>query len=86
VKRVLVEYESSARGRGARLHALRVAREAGAELTVVVVATRERVVGCARCRQSAVLWNREMASLAQEARDEAATVVGERPDTRYAIA
>lgn len=86
MKRVLVEYESSARGRAALLHALRVAREAEAELTVVAVATRERVVGCARCRQSAVLWNREMASLAQEALDEAATIVGERPGIRYAIA
>ena len=83
---MLVEYGSSRRGRAALLHALRVAREGGAELTVVAVATRERVVGCARCRQSAVLWNREMASLAQEALDEAATVVGERPGTRYAVA
>jgi nucleotide-binding universal stress UspA family protein len=86
VKRVLVEYESSQRGRAALLHALRVAREAEAELTVVAVATRERVVGCARCRQSAVLWNREMTSLGQEALGEAATIVGARPGTRYAIA
>jgi nucleotide-binding universal stress UspA family protein len=86
VKRVLVEYESSPRGRAALLHALHVVHHAGAELTVVAVATRERVVGCARCRQSAVLWNREMASVAQEALDEAATIVGARPGTRYAIA
>jgi hypothetical protein len=86
VKHVLVEYESSPRGRAALWHALRGAREAGAELTVVAVATREPVVGCARCRQSAVLWNREMASLAQDALAEAATIVGERPGPQYAIA
>jgi hypothetical protein len=77
IKRELVEYESSAHGREALFHALEVARNADAELTIVAVATRERVgVGCARCRANAVFWNREMRYLAEEALGEAAELVG----------
>jgi nucleotide-binding universal stress UspA family protein len=87
IKRVLVEYESSAHGREALFHALEVARNADAELTVVAVATRELVgVGCARCRANAVFWNREMRYLAEEALGEAAELLGRSRTVEYAIA
>lgn len=73
---MLVSYESSARGRAALFHALGLAQRAGAPLTVVTVATKEPVVGCARCRQSTVIWNREMRLLAEEELAEARSLVG----------
>jgi nucleotide-binding universal stress UspA family protein len=40
------------------------------------VATQDRVdVGCARCRQSAAIWNREMRAIAEEDLAEAAAVL-----------
>jgi nucleotide-binding universal stress UspA family protein len=76
------------RAGGRRLfHALSIARQAEAELTVVVVATRERVdVGCARCRHNAALWNREMRWLAEDALAEAADLVGPSRTVEYAMA
>ena len=74
--RVLVAYEPSSHGREALFHASDIAREAGVPLTVVSVATKVPVDGCLRCRQSAVLWNREMREVAREALDEAAGLLG----------
>jgi nucleotide-binding universal stress UspA family protein len=73
---VLVSYEPSANGRAALLHAWGLARGAGAALTVLSVATQERVdVGCARCRRSAAIWNREMRAIAGEDLAEAAALL-----------
>lgn len=83
---VLVSYQSSARGRAALGHALRLAREAGARLTVVSVATKEPVTGCARCRSNAVLWNQEMRYLAHEDLAEAAELVGSAPSVDFTVA
>lgn len=86
LRHVLVSYQSSARGRAALACALRLAREAGARLTVVSVATKEPVTGCARCRSNAVLWNREMRYLAHEDLAEAAELVGSAPSVDYTVA
>lgn len=87
LRRVLVSYESSPHGRAALFHALGVARRAGAPMTVVSVTTNEPVnVGCARCRRSAAIWNRELRSLAQENLAEAAGLVGSSPAVDYAVA
>ena len=87
VKRVLVEYESSTHGRAALLHALSIVRHAEAALTVVAVATPERVgVGCMRCRSNAAMWNREMRSLAEDALAEAAELVGRSRAIEFAVA
>jgi nucleotide-binding universal stress UspA family protein len=85
-RRVLVSYESSARGRAALFHALGVAREAGVPLTVASVARKEPVVGCARCRSNAVMWNRELRFLAEEDLTEAAGLVGPSPAIDYEVA
>lgn len=84
---MLVSYESSTHGRAALSHALRLARQARVPLTVVSVARQEPVnVGCARCRQSAAIWNREMRLLADEQLAEAAGLVGADPAVEYKLA
>jgi len=66
---------------------LSLARQAQAPLTVLSVATQQRVdVGCARCRQSAVIWNREMGLLARESLAEAAALVGRSTNIDYEVA
>jgi hypothetical protein len=86
VRRVLVSYEPSPLGRAALLHAMSVARDAGADLMVVSVAAHERAdAGCARCRESAAIWNREMRSLAVEAVMEAASLVGPSRTVEYRV-
>jgi nucleotide-binding universal stress UspA family protein len=75
-RHVLVRYESSPHGRGALQHALELARASNAELTVITVATHERVdIGCASCRHGAAIWNREMRLIAEEELAEAASFV-----------
>jgi nucleotide-binding universal stress UspA family protein len=87
VRRVLVSYESSPRGRAALMHAIGLAGGYGADLIVASVATHERVdVGCARCRSSASLWNREMLAMAEESLAEAAGLVGPSPAVEYRVA
>jgi len=64
---VLVAYEASASGRAALVHAAELARAHRIALTVLSVTPQERAdFGCARCRQSAAMWNVEMADLAHE--------------------
>jgi nucleotide-binding universal stress UspA family protein len=84
--RVLVAYEPSAQGREALLHASGIARSAGVPLTVVSVATKVSVDGCLRCRQSAVLWNREMRAIAREALAEAAELLGNAETVSFDVA
>ncbi len=83
---VLVRYESSPAGRAALHHALEIARASSAELRVISVATHERVdIGCASCRKSAAIWNREMRSLAEEELAEAASFVGPDEPVAYQV-
>ena len=84
---VLVPYEATAHGQAALSHALGIARAAEAPLTVVAVVPHERVdVGCARCRQSAVIWNRELGTIAEEELAEAARLVGRSSAVEYDVA
>lgn len=61
---VLIWFEGSAAGRAALAHA--AARRQDEWLTVVTIATQERVIGCGRCLQGTVVWNLEMKKIAQE--------------------
>lgn len=82
-RRVLVGYEPSKRGQAALRHAIELARAAGSRLTVTTVVPHARVNGCARCRQSAVLWNQEMREVAAEEMAGAAELVGDRQNVEY---
>ena len=82
-RRVLVSYEPSKRGHAALRHAISLARASGSRLIVTAVVPRAPVTGCARCRQSAVLWNHEMRSVASEELADAARLVGESGDVEY---
>lgn len=82
-RRVLVSYEPSKRGQVALRHAISLARASGSRLIVTAVVPRAPVTGCARCRQSAVLWNQEMRSVASEELADAAAIIGDRADVEY---
>lgn len=82
-RRVLVSYEPSKRGHAALRHAINLARASGSRLIVTAVLPRAPVNGCARCRQSAVLWNQEMRSVASEELASAARLVGDSRDVEY---
>ena len=86
IRRVMVSYESSARGRAALFYALDLAQRAGAPLTVVSVATQEPVTGCGLCRQTAAFWNHERRSMAEEDLAEAARLLGPMADVGYRVA
>jgi nucleotide-binding universal stress UspA family protein len=66
VTSVLVWFEDNREGRAALLHAYEIAGAEGEDLTVLTVATHERVVGCCRCMSGTVLWNLEMKKIAHE--------------------
>jgi nucleotide-binding universal stress UspA family protein len=85
-RRIMVSYDSSAPGRAALTHALALAEKTAAALTVVTVATKVPINGCASCRHSAVIWNREMQAIAREELAEAAGLVGRRADVYYTLA
>lgn len=55
-------------------------------MTVASVAAKEPVVGCARCRSNAVLWNQELRFLAAEDLAEAAGMLGRAPAIDYEVA
>jgi nucleotide-binding universal stress UspA family protein len=63
---VIVWFEDTPPGHRALSEAHNLARATDAHLTVVAVATHERVVGCGRCLQGTVLWNLEMKKIAHE--------------------
>lgn len=84
-RRVMVHYRSSESGRAALAYAMSLAQETSATLTVLSVATRVPVNGCASCRHSAVIWNREMHEIAREELAEAATLVARCADVRYIV-
>lgn len=83
-RHVLVWYAETAQGRAALQHAQSLAVAAAARLTVLAVVTRERTdVGCARCRQSAAIWNHEMEEIAHEALTAAAGALRRSPSVAY---
>jgi nucleotide-binding universal stress UspA family protein len=82
---VVVAYEASPRGRAALRHALDIAREAKLRLTVVSVALKEPLAGCAQCQANAVFWNRERRSFAAEDLAEAVGLVRDTPGVEFAI-
>lgn len=84
---VLVWFQATPHGRAAIVHAQELASASGARLTVVAVAMRERVdVGCARCRQGAAIWNREMTDIGHEELQEAAGLLGGAGAAGYVLA
>jgi nucleotide-binding universal stress UspA family protein len=84
---VLVVYDSSPHGEAALLYAEAVAGGVEAPLTVLAVAPIERVdVGCLRCRQSAAIWNHELAEIAAEELDDAAAKVGASCSVQFEVA
>lgn len=85
--RALVVFEQTANGRVALSYAVQRARREGAELTVLRAMPYERVgMGCASCRHSAAIWNREMRYDAEEALAEARELVDDGASITYAIA
>jgi len=85
--RALVLFEQTANGRAALSYALERARREGAELTVLRAMPYERVnMGCASCRHSAAIWNREMRYDAEQALSEAREFVDDDASVTYAIA
>ncbi len=86
-RHILVWYAETAQGRAALQHAQSLAVAAAARLTVLAVVTRERTdIGCARCRQSAAIWNHEMEEIAHEALMAAAGALGRSPSVAYETA
>lgn len=82
---VLVKYEASPQGRAALRHALGIAREAKLPLTVVSVAVKERLAGCAQCQANTVFWNQERRSFAAKDLGEAVGLVGHAPGVEFAV-
>ncbi len=86
-RHILVWYVETGQGRAALQHAQSLAVAAAARLTVLAVVTRERTdVGCARCRQSAAIWNHEMEEIADEALAAAAGALGRSAPVAYETA
>jgi hypothetical protein len=77
VEQVLVRYEDTPRGVAALEHARALADARGAQLAVVAVAPHEvNRGGCAICRSTAGMYNRQMDELAEEEISAAAEQVG----------
>ncbi len=86
-RHILVCYAETAQGRAALQHAQSLAVAAAARLTVLAVVTRERTdIGCARCRQSAAIWNHEMEEIAHEALMAATGALGRSASVAYETA
>ncbi|MBS1885698.1 MAG: universal stress protein [Actinobacteria bacterium] len=87
VRRVLVSYRSTRRGRAALSHAVALARDLGVPLSVVCVVTYEPTdVGCTRCRQMAASWNRGLLSRARGQLREAARIIASDVAVEYSLA
>jgi nucleotide-binding universal stress UspA family protein len=82
---VIVWFEDTPEGRAALLHAQHLSRATDARLTVLAVATHERVVGCGRCLQGTVLWNIEMKKIAHEELCEAREILGPATPASYKL-
>lgn len=82
---VLIWFEATAGGRAALDQAYAVAERQQSPLTVITVATRERVVGCGRCLQGTVLWNIEMKKIAYEELLEAQRILDGAAEVAYEV-
>jgi nucleotide-binding universal stress UspA family protein len=82
---VLVLCEESEPGRAALLLAQHEAQSSGGTLTVLAIATHERVIGCGRCVSGTVLWNIEMKKMAQEALLAAHALLDERCEASFEL-
>lgn len=82
---VLVWFENNAGGRSALTEAYALAERQEEHLTVVTVATLERVIGCGRCLQGTVLWNLEMKKIAREELLEARRILDGAEDVSYEV-
>ena len=79
--------KTSGDGQAALSYAERISSRAGANLTVVTVIPLEREdAGCLRCRQSAAIWNHELAEVADEELSEAACLVDGSVEVDYDVA
>jgi nucleotide-binding universal stress UspA family protein len=85
IRGVLVKYDASPHGRAALHHALGIAREAKLPLTVVSVAAKEPLAGCAQCQANTAFWNRERRSFAAQDLAEAVGLVGHASGVEFAI-
>jgi nucleotide-binding universal stress UspA family protein len=81
--KVIVWFEDDAAGRAALRRAYEIADTQHARLTVLTVATRERVIGCGRCLQGTVLWNIEMKKIACEDLRAACLLLENAPNVEY---
>ena len=82
---VLIWFEANAGGRAALAQARTIAERQRSPLTVITVATRERVVGCGRCLQGTVLWNIEMKKIAHEELLEARRILDGAAEVSYEV-
>ncbi len=81
-----VLFAQTANGHAALSYALERARREGAELNVLRAMPYERVnMGCASCRHSAAIWNREMRDDAEQALSEAREFVHDDASVTYAM-
>ncbi len=83
---ILVWFEDDRPGRAALERAAVVAQEEHAHLTVLTVATHERLIGCGRCLQGTALWNIEMDKIAREDLAAAQRILANAADTSYEFA
>lgn len=83
---VVVWYEGGPQGRSALAEAHALAQLHGAHLTVVTVATQERVIGCGRCLQGTVIWNLEMKKIASEDLLEARRILDGADEVSFEVA
>lgn len=82
---ILVWFEDTKPGYSALIEAGALARDRHARLTVLTVATHERVIGCGRCLQGTVLWNQEMKKMAQEDLELALHLLDRERDADYRL-
>ena len=82
---VLVWFEDDGPGRAALQHAEVFARDDAAHLTVLTVATHERLIGCGRCLTGTALWNIEMDKIAREDLATARRILASPDDTSYEL-
>lgn len=85
VQGVLVWFEADPAGQRALAQAQEIALRQSAHLTVMTVATPERLIGCGRCLQGTALWNLEMKKIAHEQLTEARRLIADPDDVSYEV-
>lgn len=86
MRRILVVCDPSQSGRAALRHARALLDDGDAHITAIAVAPYERMtLGCATCRQNAIMWNTAMGQVAQETLAEAAHRLGHVSDVTFHV-